>query len=497
MPQKLMNKALSVEDVFRKFFDLAIDLFLVTDEKGNILKFSPAWERLLGYTPGEITGKQFMDFVHPDDRERTLETLGMVFNVGGVEGFTNKYISKSGKTVHLEWRALLEDNLVYAVGRDVTNWVESESELKKSRETYQFITENMSDVIWIMDPLTMQFTYLSPSVKRLRGFTVEEVMNQSIEEVVTPESAVIIAQSLQEGMQGYFTKGEFYEKTVRVEQPVKGGGTVWTEVVSRLLKDTEGNLRILGVTRNITENLKMENELKQKNTELQLANNTRNKLLSVISHDLRSPFHPILNMSDILLTDLEILTPKEIKQFSEDIHNSAVKVVNLLENLLKWTRVQAGALQFNPVTVDMQSLIKETLSSIKQNLRAKDISVNTVLAPGTTIEGDASMLQSIIQNLLTNAVKFSHPGSSIDVSLTSGADHVVLTVTDYGVGMTEEQKTRLFVDHEIASTPGTSNEKGSGLGLNLCIEFVAKHNGTIDVESQPGTGTKFIVKLPK
>lgn len=160
-------------------------------------------------------------------------------------------------------------------------------------------------------------------------------MKQSIDEVVTPGSAETIAEVLQAGMQSYLNTGEFYEKTVRIEQPVKGGGSVWTEVVSKLLKDADGNLRILGVTRNITENLKMESELMQKNTELQLSNNTRNKLLSVISHDLRSPFHPILNMSDILMTDLEILTPKEIKQFSEDIHNSAVKVMNLLENLLK------------------------------------------------------------------------------------------------------------------------------------------------------------------
>ncbi len=268
-------------------------------------------------------------------------------------------------------------------------------------------------------------------------------------------------------------------------------------MVSKLLKDADGNLRILGVTRNITENLKMESELMQKNTELQLSNNTRNKLLSVISHDLRSPFHPILNMSDILMTDLEILTPKEIKQFSEDIHNSAVKVMNLLENLLKWTRVQSGALRYNPVTVDLNNLVRETLNSIRHNLNVKAITVNTDISPGVVIEGDVSMLQSIIQNLFTNAVKFSYPGSSIDITLTSSRDQVVLTVADHGVGMTGEQKEKLFIEHEIESTPGTASEKGSGLGLSLCFEFVSKHNGTIEVESEPGAGTKFIVKLPK
>ncbi len=300
-------------------------------------------------------------------------------------------------------------------------------------------------------------------------------MQQPMDEMVTPESAVRTAESLKEAMENYFATGEFYEKTIRIEQPVKGGGTVWTEVVSSLLKDAAGNLRIIGVTRNITENLKMENELKQKNSELQLANSTRDKLLAVISHDLRSPFHPILNMSDILMTDLEILTPKETKQFAEDIHNSAVKVMNLLENLLKWTRVQAGALPFNPVSVDLKVLVKDTLNSLKYNLHTKNITVDAVLPAGMVIERDVSMLQSLVQNLITNAMKFSYPGSMIGVSLAPEDDKVILVVADQGVGMTGEQKARLFLEHEIASTPGTSNEKGSGLGLTLCFEFVARH----------------------
>lgn len=491
------NLTQSGDDVFRKFFDLALDLFVVLDSKGQVVRYNHAWENLLGYTAEEMTGKVFIEFVHPEDRERSMAAFAVIFEAGELTDFTNRYFTKAGMMMYIEWRAFLEGDLVYCVARDVTRRVETGIELKESKDIYKFITENMSDVVWMMDPATMQFTYLSPSVERLRGYTVEEVMKQSIEEVVTPESSVRIVEALREGMESYFATGKFYEKTVRIEQPVKGGGSVWTEAVSGLLKDADGNLRILGVTRNITENLKMENELKQKNSELQLANNTRNKLLSVISHDLRSPFHPILNMSDILMTDLEILTEKEIKQFSEDIYNSAVKVMNLLENLLKWTRVQAGALQFNPVTVDIQNLAKETLNSIKHSLHAKNITVNTAFSPGSVIEGDMSMLQSLVQNLLTNAVKFSFPGSSIDVSVAPETDKVVLVVADHGVGMTEEQKAKLFLEHEIASTPGTSNEKGSGLGLSLCFEFVAKHRGTIEVESEPGAGTKFIVKLPK
>lgn len=470
---------------------------MVLDKNGQVVRYNKSWENLLGYSPEEIAGRVFIEFIHPDDKERSMIAFESILEKGELIDFTNRYPAKDGRLIYIEWRAFLEGDLVYCVARDVTKRVETEIELKESKETYQFITESMTDVIWVMDPFTQKFIYLSPSIERLRGYTVEEVMQQSIEEVVTPESAATIDKALTDGMQNYFATGEFYEKTVRIEQPVKGGGTVWTEVVSSLLKDADGNLRILGVTRNITENLKMENELKQKNSELQLANSTRNKLLSVISHDLRSPFHPILNMSDILMTDLDILTPKEIKQFSEDIHNSAVKVMNLLENLLKWTRMQSGALQFNPVSVDLKVLVKDTLNSLKHNLHAKDITIDAVLPAGVVIEGDVSMLQSLVQNLITNAVKFSYSGSVVEVSLTPKDDNVIFIVADHGVGMTEEQKAKLFIEHEIASTPGTSNEKGSGLGLNLCFEFVAKHSGTIDVESEPGKGTKFIVKLPK
>lgn len=484
-------------EIYKKFFDNAIDLFLVLDMSGRVLLVNPAWESVLGYTSGEMLGREFLDFVLPEDHNSTLEVFANLVKGEEVFGFTNRYLRKDGSAIYMEWRAFIETDLVYAIARDVTTGVETEREISESREKFRFITESMSDVIWVMDPLTMKFIYLSPSVEKLRGYTVEEVMQQSFEEIVTAESALRIAEVLREGLANYYATGEYYDNTVRIEQPVKGGGTVWTEVVSSLLKDADGNLRILGVTRNITENLKMENELKQKNSELQLANSTRNKLLSVISHDLRSPFHPILNMSDILMTDLEILTPKEIKQFSEDIHNSAVRVMNLLENLLKWTRMQSGALQFNPVSVDLKVLVKDTLNSLKHNLHAKDITIDAVLPAGVVIEGDVSMLQSLVQNLITNAVKFSYSGSVVEVSLTPKDDKVIFIVADHGVGMTEEQKAKLFIEHEIASTPGTSNEKGSGLGLNLCFEFVAKHSGTIDVESEPGKGTKFIVKLPK
>lgn len=485
------------EEVLRKFFNLSLDLFAVVDKNGRVVRYNKTWENLLGYSPEEIAGRVFTDFIHPEDKDRSMIAFESILEKGELIDFTNRYPAKDGRLIYIEWRAFLEGDLIYCVARDVTKRVEKEIELKESKETYQFITESMTDVIWLMDPFTQKFIYLSPSVERLRGYTVGEVMQQSLEEVVTAESATTIAKSLTNGMQHYFATGEFFEKTIRVEQPLKGGGTVWTEVVSTLLKDADGNLRVLGVTRNITENLKMENELKQKNSELQLANSTRDKLLSVISHDLRSPFHPILNMSDILRTDLEILSPKEIKSFAEDIHNSAVKVMNLLENLLKWTRVQAGALPFNPVSVDLKVLVKDTLNSLKYNLYTKNITVDAVLPAGMVIEGDVSMLQSLVQNLITNAMKFSYPGSMIRVSLAPEDDKVILVVTDQGVGMTGEQKARLFLEHEIASTPGTSNEKGSGLGLRLCFEFVARHKGTIEVETEPGKGTKFIVKLPK
>lgn len=488
---------LSDDEVFRKFFDLAVDLFVVIDRGGHVVKYNRAWENLLGYTSEEMVGEVFIQFVHPDDHERTMAAFEYLFEKGELTDFTNRYVTRSGDIMFIEWRAFVEEELVFCVARDVTKRVETETELRENKEKNNFIAENMSDVIWVMDPFTMKFSYMSPSVERLRGFTVEEVMNQSFEEIATPESGELIMKVLGEGLQNYLKTGETDEAITRVEQPVKGGGTVWTEVASRLLKDSAGNLQILGVTRNITQNRKMENELKQKNYELQIANNTRNKLLSVISHDLRSPFHPILNMTDILMSDIDLLSHEEIKKFAGDIHRSAEKVMNLLENLLKWTRVQSGALKFNPVKVDLHLLMKESLNSLKLGFQAKDISLIIDSSQGMIIKGDVTMLRSLFQNLLSNALKFSFPGGKVEISITGDGDIVKLFVTDHGLGMSEEQKARLFLENEIISTPGTANEKGSGLGLSLCFEFVAKHRGTIDVESQPGVGTRFIVTLPK
>ncbi len=210
-----MNKdekpAHTIDEVFRKFFDLSLDFFVVLDTTGHVARYNRAWEGRLGYTSEEMTGKVILSFVHPDDRERTKVAFEGILTNGELVDYTNRFVTKTGELIYIEWRAFLEGDLVYCVARDVTKRVQTEIELKESKETYRFITENMTDVIWIMDPITMEFKYLSPSVERLRGFTVDEVMKQSIDEVVTPGSAETIAEVLQAGMQSYLNTGEFYE----------------------------------------------------------------------------------------------------------------------------------------------------------------------------------------------------------------------------------------------------------------------------------------------
>lgn len=497
MEAQKQSESLNGHLILEKFFDVAIDLFLVVDPKGKIIFSNRSWERTLGFHPNELLGREFFDFVHPGDREITDVAFAKLHQSSKLEDFINRYVCKNGSTIYLEWRSFIEDGIIYAIARDVTQRIETGYELKKSRETYNFITQNMSDVIWMMDPYTMKFTYLSPSVEKLLGYTVAEVIAMSLEDLVVPSSREEVYARINNAIEIFMQGGEIVEEVLRIEEPVKGGGTIWTEVSGKVLKDNDGNLRVIGVSRDVTHSVKIENELKKKNKELLLSNGMRERLFSVISHDLRSPFHPILNLSEILITENETLSKNEQIMFATDIYSSAKKVMKLLEDLLKWTRMQSGSLGFKPVKLDLAKLLKEVLLALDASRAAKKISFSVNTPNSLTSRSDTQMMYSLMLNLLSNAIKFSYKGGEVKASLEEKGNTIEFTVADQGVGMSGEQITKLFNEHEIASTPGTANEKGSGLGLNLCFEFVAKHNGTIDVESEQGKGTKFIVKLPK
>jgi signal transduction histidine kinase len=253
-----------------------------------------------------------------------------------------------------------------------------------------------------------------------------------------------------------------------------------------------------------TQELKNRNEeIGKQNTMIALQNKQlsdtiqlKNRIFSVIAHDLRSPVVNILYM-------LNLLKEKEYKEKYDIFANSSIQyaqlVISLLENMLVWGRDQEDKIKFSPEKRDLADIILTNLSIFKETSDKKEISVNFTQVGNSIAYFDKDLLDIIIRNLLSNAVKYTPRGGRISILLkdkTQNGERIMLKICDNGIGIPEMKQKYLFTATEIESTPGTENEKGTGLGLKLCYELVKINNGIIVVESKEGEGTCFIITLP-
>jgi len=222
---------------------------------------------------------------------------------------------------------------------------------------------------------------------------------------------------------------------------------------------------------------------------------TKDKLFSIIAHDLRSPFSSILGFSELLHREQATLSEEDVAEYAGMIHHSSEQALYLLENLLRWARMQQGQLQFLPVPVSLPALTREVMASVSLSAMQKQITIETDLPEDLSLSADSEMLRTILRNLLGNAVKFTPSGGKILFSATQDANLSTLTIRDTGMGIERDRLSTIWASG--ATTSGTQNEPGSGLGLVLVKEFVEKHGGTILVHSVPGAGTTFVISIPR
>ncbi len=237
-------------------------------------------------------------------------------------------------------------------------------------------------------------------------------------------------------------------------------------------------------------------EILEKNAELKALNASKDRFFSIIAHDLRNPFHSIMGLSGLLLANLETADRGMMKKSLETILRASGQAHELLENLLLWARSQTGSLAFAPRETDMNSLVTESIALVAAQAAAKNIRIHTRTEGETRVMADGNMMMTVVRNLLTNALKFSFPGGEIRVILQGGKEQCRLSVKDNGTGIPAGKIAHLFRIDASHSTRGTEQEPGSGLGLLLCAEFVGKHGGSIEVESEEGKGSVFTVLLP-
>jgi signal transduction histidine kinase len=240
----------------------------------------------------------------------------------------------------------------------------------------------------------------------------------------------------------------------------------------------------------------------QKNKELHELNATKDKFFSIISHDLKSPFNSIIGFSNLLIEQVKEKDYEGIEAYAKYIQDSSQRAMNLLLNLLEWSRSQTGRMEYNPEYVEIDGSINEVIELLSDSAQQKSITIHREFPPNMIAFIDKAMISTILRNLISNAIKFTNPGGEIIISVMQNQKEMIVSVADNGVGIRPMMIDKLFRIDESSSTSGTQDELGTGLGLILCKEFVEKHGGNIRVESDPDgksgrKGSKFSFTIPK
>jgi PAS domain S-box-containing protein len=386
-------------------------------------------------------------------------------------------------------------------------------ELKASELRYRLMADNMSDTIWTFGLDTMRFTYVSPSVQALWGYSVEEAMAMTLEEILPAESRERVMKLLTEALaKENEGKGEAnMAETFQVQQRCKDGSLGWVEIKASLLRDEGGKaVGVLGVTRDISER-KRADMLYQSTIAAEAANAAKSRFLSHMSHELRTPLNHIMGFTELIL-DKSFGGLNEIQEeYLTDVYSSSDHLLSLVNEILDISKIEAGKFELKPSEFNLRELLEKSLSIIADKVRQRRITLTANIAPiPETIVADELRVKQIIYNLLSNAVKFTEDGGSITLSacVKSGptaipggretmCQEVEISVSDTGIGIHPEDVARIFEPFHQRDNQLNSKYPGTGLGLGLSKHFVEMSGGRIWVESAgPGMGATFRFVLP-
>lgn len=376
----------------------------------------------------------------------------------------------------------------------------SNAELK-----YKTLFTELKDVVYESTP-EGKLLDINPSGVELFGYnSKEELLRVKIAEdlYVEPSERLKLLEKLEK---------DGFVKSYEIKIKNKKGEEIIVLETSFMLKNNEGKVvGYSGILRDVTESKKQEKllikyneELAEVNSQLKVSeskfkdlNDEKDKFFSIIAHDLKSPFNALLNLSEFLVEDLADLSIEEIRSFSKEINKSAHSVYNLLLNLLQWAQIKTGRMKTTREKIALSSLLNNTIILLEGVASKKSIKLINDVDSSYFFSGDRTMISSVLQNLISNAIKFSKRNGKVIISSKIEGDKIIVSVQDRGVGISDENLTKLFRLDNHLTTMGTANESGTGLGLILCKELVEKNNGQIWVESEEHLGTTFSFSLEK
>ncbi|MCE5175379.1 MAG: PAS domain-containing sensor histidine kinase [Bacteroidales bacterium] len=383
----------------------------------------------------------------------------------------------------MERESLLLKEKIKELEKENSMLKQQQMEINKAKELYLKIFEEFPALIW-RSRLDKMCDYFNKTWLEFTGRTMEQEVGNGWAEGVHPNDF----DSCLKTYITAFDKRQAFLMEYRMKN--KDGEYCWIRDFGRPFYDLDNTfLGYIGSCYDITE---------IKNNELSLIelNATKDKFFSIIAHDLRSPFTSIIGFSEYLVEQVKENDYEKVAEFADIILQSSNSAMALLSNLMVWSQLQSGRMVFNPESFDIATLIREVTLLLKGLSEQKSIIIENILPTHAFVLADKEMISTILRNLISNALKFTQTGGRISISTVSKNKELIVTVSDNGVGISKDRIDKLFNMVESSSTPGTQKEKGTGLGLILCKEFIEKNKGKIWVESEVGIGSSFCFSLP-
>jgi nitrogen-specific signal transduction histidine kinase len=357
--------------------------------------------------------------------------------------------------------------------------------LKKSEQRVQLILRSLPDMMFIQNS---------------DGEYIDFYIPENIDTDIPPQVSVgeKIHKVLEENTANEFIKAFARAKNSEQMQFLEYASFVGTEkhyYEARVIcydKD-----KFLSIVRDITKSKIASQKITCQNEQLTELNKGKDRFISILAHDLKSSFNSMLGFSDILAQNIEVLDREKVKKHVTIINDTAQKTYSMFEDILIWAKSQTGKFEFEPKKYNAAELIKDVIPQMQTSALNKNISIAYSSCEDILISADISMFKTILRNLISNAIKFTPAGGEISIHTDSTENYCQICVTDNGIGISEDTLESLFHKEQDISTPGTENEKGTGLGLLIAKEFVDRHSGKIRAESQPGKGSTFCFSIPK
>lgn len=496
--RSIAEKALIInENQLRCITDNISDVVFTTDMDLNTKYVSPSIFKLTGETPEAYINKK-IERKHPIDSLRLIksaltEELEKEKNPNIDKKRTRiievELFKKDGSKIYVSTHlSFIRDNQGNAIGfqgitRDITKRKLAEIALLESRMKLNTVVETIPDLLFHFNRDGIFVNFYQTNKTHQLFIEPSKFIGKSIYEVLDKPLADKIQKAINKTL---------HKNSYEFEYEVFRDELKYFHARCAQLNENE----IIIISSDISKLKKSEIQLKQNSEELKQLNADKDRFMQILAHDLRNPFNVLLGFSDLLIRNFKNYDDDLIKYYLDIIKQTSERTYLMLDELLLWSKSQAGKLPFEPSNINLSELIASIYSETKTNAQRKNITIKLSVPDNFQIIADGNMLKTVIRNLVSNAIKFTRKDGEITIDTHLDDSKVVIAIADNGIGISKTDQEKLWNNSNPHSTVGTDNEKGTGLGLLLCKDFVEKHGGKIWVESEEGFGSNFKIQLP-